>query len=84
VRQQQDGDGPGLGGLAELLAGAGPGRLCHGQFSVFKTVDGGLHVAYRLDGQDEDGHLPVPAAVIRMALAAASGRGPMGLLGRVL
>jgi len=77
----------GAGQLAELagqLEHAPAGRLFKGQFSVYKTDDGGLHVAYRLDGTETDGHLPVPAAVLRLGFAAAAGRGPLAMLARVV
>jgi hypothetical protein len=70
--------------LAEILENAPAGPLVKGQFTVYKTADGGLHLAFRLDGADADGHVPVPPGLVRMALQAASGRGPLGvLLGRL-
>jgi hypothetical protein len=75
--------GAGLGQLAELLEHAPAGRLLHGQFSLYKTDEGGLHVAYRIEGADEDGHLPVPAAVLRIGFAAAAGRGPLAMLAKL-
>jgi hypothetical protein len=80
----QEEQGPGLAELAGMIDGAAPGRLLAGKFTVYKTDDGGLHVAYRVDGQEEDGHLPIPHAIIKLALSAASGRGPMGMLGRMM
>jgi hypothetical protein len=85
MSDQEAESGPGIGELAELLDQAEPGKLLAGRFSVYKTDDGGMHLAYRIDGQGEDGHLPVPAAIIKLALSAAGGRGPMGmLLGRMM
>jgi hypothetical protein len=81
--QEEQGAGQ-LVELAGLLDGAPAGRLLKGQFSVYKTADGGLHIAYRLDGAEHDGHLPVPAAVLRLGFAAAAGRGPLAMLAKVV
>lgn len=77
---EQPGDGA---GLLDALEGAPAGRLFKGQFSLYKTEDGGLHLAYRLDGAEQDGHLPVPAAVLRIGFAAAAGRGPLAMLAKL-
>ena len=73
-------EGPDSAALAELLQSAEPGLMTRGRFSIYKTEDGGLHIAYQLDGQAEDGHLPVPGGIVRMALAAMTGKGPMAML----
>ncbi len=70
--------------LAALLDSAAVGKLLRGQFTLYKTPEGGLHIAYRLEGQDEDGHLPLPPALIKLGMAAASGKGPLALLGRIM
>jgi hypothetical protein len=83
--QPEEENGAGIGELMRLLADAPAGdKLVHGTFSVYKTEEGGLHVAYRLDGSSEDGHLPIPAGIIKLASAAASGRGPLGMLARTV
>lgn len=71
-------------GVAALLLAAEPGKLFKGQFTVYKTPEGGLHIAYRLDGQEEDGHMPIPPALIKIALAAGTGKGPLAMLARFL
>lgn len=80
---QDDGDAMGLAQLADLLEQAPAGRLVKGQFSIYKTDEGGLHIAYRLDGQDADGHLPVPARALHLCFMAASGKGPFGMLAKM-
>jgi hypothetical protein len=49
-------------------------------WSIYKTPSGGLHIAYLVDGEDGERHLPIPAALVRMAEAAATGAGPLGRL----
>lgn len=59
-------------------AEAGPELLSRGRYSLYKAPDGGMHLAYRPEDAGEDLHLVVPAAMVRMAEAAAAGQGPMG------
>jgi hypothetical protein len=80
------------GVLADLAAileadpepGGGPRQLLKGTFTVYATPDKGLHIAYRTEGADEDGHLPIPAGIMRLAMAAATGRGPLAMLGKMM
>lgn len=56
-------------------------RLARGTaWSIWKTPSGGLLIAYRVDGEDTDRQLPIPAALVRMAEAAAAGAGPLSRL----
>lgn len=57
---------------------AGPELLSRGVYSLYRAPDGAMHLAYRPEGTEEDLHLVIPAAMVRMAEAAASGQGPMG------
>jgi hypothetical protein len=82
--EQEDAGGPSIGELAGLLEQAEPGKMIAGRFTVYKTGDGGMHVAYRMEGAEEDGHLPIPGSIIKLALSAAGGRGPMGMLARMM
>ncbi len=66
--------------MTGTAAAAVPELLSRGAYSLYKTPDGGLHLAYRADGEEEDRHLPIPPAVMRMAEAAANGAGPFGRL----
>lgn len=65
-------------------APAGPELLSKGQYSLYRSPDGGMHLAYRAEGMDEDGHLVVPPAMVRMGMAAAEGKGPFGRLRALL
>jgi hypothetical protein len=67
--------------VTAMIAEAPAGKLIHGTFTVYKTDEGGLHIAYLLDGDgQETGHVPIPAGILRMATMAAGGKGPLGLL----
>lgn len=66
--------------------GPKPELLSRGAYSLYRAPDGGMHLAYRPDEAEEDLHLVVPAAMVRMAEAAAAGQGPFArmraLIGR--
>jgi hypothetical protein len=65
--------------FAQLWDGLEPGsRLSKGVYSIYKTLAGGLHIAYRPEGAGEDSHLPVPPAMVAMMVAASDGKGPLG------
>jgi hypothetical protein len=53
-----------------------------GTFAVFDTPSGGLHLAFRPDGAEEDTHVPIPAVAAELLRRAASGEtiGPAALL----
>lgn len=53
-------------------------RMVRGVYSIYKTADGGMHIAYRPEGAYEDQHLPVPPAMMAMMIAASEGKGPLG------
>lgn len=55
-------------------------RASKGIYSVYKTPDAGLHIAFRPDGTEEDQHLEIPAAMMKMLIAASEGKGPLGML----
>lgn len=57
-----------------------PVPIMKGKFAIFETPDGGLHIAYRLDETDEDRHVALPAAMVKMANMAANGSGPMAAM----
>jgi hypothetical protein len=71
----------GPGALLELWEQAQEGRVSKGLFSLYKTPDGGMLLAFRVEGAEEDQHLPVPAAMLRMLLSAAAGKGPLARIG---
>ena len=61
----------------------GPGApvlLSRGQYSIYQTPDEGLHLVYRPEEAAEDAHIPIPARLLKLAGAAAGGRGPLAML----
>ncbi len=67
--------------LSQLWDSQEPGsRVSKGIYSIYKTQDGGMHVSYRPEGTEDDMHLPIPAMLMQMMLAASEGKGPMGRL----
>lgn len=65
--------------FADLWDGFGPGeRVSKGRYSIYKTPDGGMMIAYRPEGADADQHLPIPAPMVAMMVAASEGKGPLG------
>lgn len=51
-----------------------PDPILKGRFNLYETPDGGYHIAYLPDGDDETKHFEIPAMVIRMARMAADGK----------
>lgn len=43
-----------------------PEPILKGRFAIYATPDGGLHLAYRADGDDEDRHVPIPALALKV------------------
>jgi len=67
--------------FAELWDQIEPGaRMSRGVYSIYKTAEGGMHIAYRPEGLDEDQHMPLPPAMMAMMIAASEGKGPLGRL----
>lgn len=65
--------------FAELWDQIEPGaRMSRGVYSVYKTAEGGMHLSYRPEGMDTDQHMPIPAAMMAMMIAATEGKGPLG------
>lgn len=55
-------------------------RTSKGIYSVYKTIEDGLHIAFRPEGTDEDQHLEIPGGMMKMLIAASEGKGPLGML----
>jgi hypothetical protein len=62
---------------ADVPATAEPELLSKGAYSLYRAPDGGMRLIYRPEGADRDEHLAFPAAIVRMAEAAAGGAGPL-------
>jgi hypothetical protein len=44
-----------------------------GKYSLFDTPDGGLHIAYTVEGSEETQHIEVPGRIINMAKMLENG-----------
>jgi hypothetical protein len=65
--------------FAQIWDACEPGsRLSKGVYSIYKTDEGGLHIAYRPEGDEEDSHMPIPNMMMSMLVAATEGKGPLG------
>ena len=53
-----------------------------GKFALFDTADGGLHIAYRPEGDEEDQHFEIPGHVLKVAKMLSEGKltNPMEML----
>ena len=60
--------------IAEAPEPAAPEPALKGRFTLYDTPEGGYHIAYQADGEDETRHLEIPGMVIRMARASAEGK----------
>lgn len=70
--------------FAELWDSFEPGeRVSRGVYSIYKTDEGGMHIAYRPEGAQEDAHMPVPAMMMQLLISATEGKGPFGRLAAV-
>lgn len=52
--------------------------IMRGRFSLYQTPDGGFHIAFRLEGEDEDRHQEIPGTLVK--LARMGGRNPFDML----
>lgn len=69
--------------VAQAAPDPGPELLMRGTFSLYRTPEGGLHIAFRPVNGEEDQHLPIPPALVKMAMAAQSGKGPFGHMAKM-
>lgn len=52
-----------------------PEPLMKGRFTLYETPDGGYHIAYIVDDEDQAArHIEIPAMVVKMARATAAGK----------
>lgn len=54
-----------------------PEPILQGKFAIFETADGGYHLTYRPDTEDEDKHVNIPGFYVKMAMKQAGGKGGM-------
>jgi len=51
-----------------------PIPIIKGRFNVYETPDGGLHIAYVRDGEEEIQHITLPGMVINAAKMMEAGK----------
>lgn len=61
---------------ARADAGQRPEPTTRGTFALYPTQDGGLHLVYRLQGEEDDGHQDIPAWAVTMLRKVAAGENP--------
>lgn len=44
-----------------------PTIIMQGAFRLYETASGGYHLVYLADGLDEEKHIEIPAAMVKMA-----------------
>lgn len=76
--QEQQDPGAGFGELVNAYSQAAqaagtPQMISVGRYALFAAPEGGLVLAFRPDGVEEDQHIEIPAMAVRMM---ASGGGP--------
>lgn len=45
-----------------------------GRFTLYETPDGGTHIAYIADGEDETRHIEIPGFIVKNARDFAAGK----------
>lgn len=52
---------------------AGPHILHEGRYRLYEKPDGGIHLVYLVDGQEDEQHMEIPGAMLRLARMASEG-----------
>lgn len=52
-----------------------PVLLLKGQFGIFESPEGGIHLVFRLDGSEEDKHMEFSPMMLKAMKMAFPGRG---------
>jgi hypothetical protein len=55
-----------------------PESTANGKFTLYLHPDGGYHIAYKFDHEDDTRHIDIPAALVRMAQKASGGQVSLG------
>lgn len=48
--------------------------LLKGRFAMYETPEGGYHIAYINDGQDDTRHIEIPAFIVRLGQQMSEGK----------
>lgn len=70
--------------IFEALQNAGPEPIYSGSFAVFGKPNGNAVIVLHVTGQDEDLKTEIPAAMLKLIMSAAEGKGPLGNIGKML
>lgn len=58
-----------------------PVLLLKGKFGIFETPEGGIHLVFKLEGQDEDKHMEFTPFMLKAMQMAFPGKGnPLQML----
>jgi hypothetical protein len=67
--------------MSEDVAVPMPELLLKGAFGIFETPDGGIHLTFRIEGQDEDKHMEFSPMMLKAMKMAFPGKGdPLTML----
>jgi hypothetical protein len=61
-----------------------PTPFLRGRFSLYNTPDGGYHIAYQADGEDDTKHVQIPGAVLKMAERLSGAKNPFAMIGKMM
>jgi hypothetical protein len=65
----------------EIVKMVNPTLLLKGAFGIWETPDGGIHLVFKLDGQDEDKHMEFTPFMLKAMQMAFPGKGnPLQML----
>lgn len=62
--------------MSETDTGDAPVPFLHGRFALYHTDDGGIHLAYRPEGQDTDEHEQIPGQLVGLIRSLKEGGKP--------
>lgn len=56
------------------LVNAMPQIMHEGRYRLYGKPDGGLHLVYLVDGQEDEQHMEIPGKMVRLAAMASEGK----------
>ena len=59
--------------MTEVAEIAQPQVLHEGRYRLYEKPDGGIHLVYKRDDKDEEDHMEIPGAMLRLAKMASEG-----------
>jgi hypothetical protein len=61
-----------------------PEPFLRGTFALYETPDGGYHIAYKPDGEEDTRHAEIPGAALKMAQALSGSKNPFAVIGKMM